>query len=334
MQDMGTSTTQVANSENDPIAYEELMAASELGVVPIRHSGRWVAAGLVSILVLLLLRSAMANPNYQWHIVGQYLFDERILRGLLLTLQLTFETLLLALVLGTAIALCRTSPSGLLRTVSWAYIWFFRGTPVLVQLIFWYNFAALYPQLTIGLPFGPTLLQVDSNSAINAMTAALVGLGFNQAAYMAEIIRSGLLSVDEGQREAASALGLNKRQIFRRIIAPQAMRVVVPPVGNLLIGLLKDTALVSVIALPVLLYAAQLIYAQNFRTIPILLTATIWYLVITTVLTVAQFYVERYFAKGATRNLPKTPLQKARDYLKSMGKLVQTSFDAKGARKR
>ena len=279
-------------------------------VVPVRHPGRSVGIAVSLLFVAALVRTVIVNPNFQWDIVWRYFHDEQILTGMMMTLKLTFITLGIAFALGTVLALGRTSASALVNVVTWAYVWFFRGTPLLVQLVFWYNVAALYPTINIGIPGGPTFAEANGNSLITAFTAAVIAFGLNQSAYMCEIIRSGLLAVDEGQREAAAALGLTKLQVLRKVVFPQAMRVIIPSAGNLLIDLLKSTALVSVIALPELLYSAQLIYSQNFLTIPVLLAATIWYLIITTVLTAVQYYIERYYARGSTRNLPLTPWQR------------------------
>ncbi|MGH3049723.1 MAG: amino acid ABC transporter permease, partial [Gaiellaceae bacterium] len=191
-------------------------------------------------------------------------------------------------------------------------IWFFRGTPVLVQLLFWYNIAALYPKISLGIPFGPQFAHVDANSLITPFLAATLGLGLNEAAYMAEIVRAGIISVSEGQTEAALALGMTRLQTMRRIVLPQAMRVIVPPTGNETISMLKTSSLASVIALSELLYSAQLIYSVNYRTIQLLIVASIWYLIVTTVLSFGQYYVERHFGRGASRRLPDTPLQKLR----------------------
>jgi polar amino acid transport system permease protein len=292
--------------------------------VPVRHPGQWVGILVCLLFVAGLIRTFIENSNYQWDIVWRYFTDRQILNGIGLTLQLTFITLGISFVLGTILAIGRTSKSTFLNVVTWNYVWFFRGTPLLVQIIFWYNIAALYPVIEIGIPFGPTFIEADGNALINAFTAAVIAFGLNQSAYMCEIIRSGLLAVDEGQREAATALGLSKLQVLRKVVAPQAMRVILPAVGNQLIDLLKSTALVSVIALPELLYSAQLIYSRNFLTIPVLLAATLWYLIITTFFTVIQYYVERYYARGSSRNLPLTPWQKARwKWNDVVGKLSQ-----------
>jgi polar amino acid transport system permease protein len=192
----------------------------------------------------------------------------------------------------------RLSRNPVMKSAAGLYIWFFRGTPLLVQLIFWYNLSALYPRLSFGIPFGPEFVSGETNTLVSVWTAAILGLGLNEAAYMAEIIRSGLLSVDRGQTLAAESIGMTDTLMMRRIVLPQALRVIVPPTGNQVIGMLKYTSLVSVVALPELLYSSQLIYTQNFRPIPLLLVASTWYLIVTTVLMVAQSYLERHFGRG------------------------------------
>ena len=205
------------------------------------------------------------------------------------------------------------SPIPILSGISWAYIWFFRGTPLLVQIIFWYNLAALVPQLSLGVPFGgPQLVSGDVNHIITPFTAALLGLGLNEGAYMSEIVRGGIQSVDHGQSEAATALGMRPGRVMRRIVLPQAMRVIIPPTGNQVIGMLKSSSLVSVTSLPELLYASQLIYQKTFQTIPLLIVASLWYLILTSVLSVGQYYLERRFARGAARALPPTPIARLR----------------------
>jgi polar amino acid transport system permease protein len=206
----------------------------------------------------------------------------------------------------------RLSPNPLVGGASWVYIWFFRGTPVLVQLLFWNFVGALYPKISIGIPFGPEFFSFSANTAITPFVAAILGLGLNEGAYMAEIVRAGILSVDEGQTDAAHALGMTRLQTMRRIVLPQAMRVIIPPTGNETISMLKTTSLVSVIAVTDLLYSVELIYAVNYRTIPLLIVASIWYLIVTTVLSFGQYYLERYFGRGAARELPPTPLQRLR----------------------
>ena len=209
-------------------------------------------------------------------------------------------------------AIMRLSPNPLVSGASWLYIWFFRGTPVLVQLIFWYNIAALYPKLNLGIPFGPAFVHGNANTLIKPFTAAILGLGLNEGAYMAEIVRAGIISVDDGQTLAAQSLGLTRLQTMRRIVLPQAMRVIIPPTGNETISMLKTTSLVSVIAVADLLYAGQEIYSLNFETIQLLIVVSAWYLVCTSVLYVGQYYLERHYARGAARELSPAALRRLR----------------------
>jgi polar amino acid transport system permease protein len=250
------------------------------------------------VILAILVDALVTNERFGWDIVGHYLFSHQILVGLRRTLWLTLIAMLIGLVLGTVLAIMRMSTNPVAQVAAGLYIWFFRGTPLLVQLIFWYNLSALYPKLSFGIPFGPTFADVQTNSVLTVFLAAILGLGLNESAYMSEIIRAGLLSVDPGQKAAAEALGMRDSLIFRRIVWPQAMRVIVPPVGNQVIGMLKYTSLVSVIALPELLYSAQLIYQQNFQTIPLLMVASIWYLAVTSILSVIQGYIERRYGRG------------------------------------
>jgi polar amino acid transport system permease protein len=208
----------------------------------------------------------------------------------------------------------RLSPNPLVSGASWTYIWFFRGTPVLVQILFWYIVSALYPRFSIGLPFGPELTSFSANSVISTFVAGMLALGLNEGAYMAEIVRAGIISVDEGQTEAAKSLGMTRLLTMRRIVLPQAMRVIIPPTGNETISMLKTTSLVSAIALapPELLGAAQNIYDRTYEVIPLLIVASIWYLLLTTILTVGQYYLERHYARGAARTVPDTPLTRLR----------------------
>jgi polar amino acid transport system permease protein len=285
---------------------------ADLTVVAKRHPGRIATAAAIVVLGVLFTRSVFSNERFAWDVVWLYLRDVSIGRGLIVTLELTALCMLIGVVLGIVLAVMRLSSNPVVRAGAYAYVSFFRGTPVLVQLLFWYNLAALYPTLSFGLPG----LALDANQLITPMTAAILGLGLNQAAYQSEIVRAGVLSVDHGQGEAAEALGLTKMQTMRRIVLPQAMRVIIPPTGNETIGMLKSTALVSVLAVPDLLYSAQIIYSRNFLTIPLLIVASIWYFVVTTVLTVGQFYLERHYARGNHR-LPPTPLQQLRRLLRT-----------------
>ena len=285
---------------------------SDIRAVPVRRPGRWISAAIVLIIAVALIRSVATNPRFEWSVVGQYVFDARILEGLRVTIELTVIAMAIGIVLGVLLAVMRLSHNPLVSGASWFYIWFFRGTPVLVQLLFWYNIAALYPKIALGIPFGPALVHADANSLITPFTAAILGLGLNEGAYMAEIVRAGMISVDEGQSDAAQSLGMTRLQTVRRIVLPQAMRVIIPPTGNETISMLKTSSLASVIVVTELLYAAQLIYSVNFKTIQLLIVASIWYIVCTSVLYVGQYYLERYYGRGATRELALTPAQRVR----------------------
>ena len=274
----------------------------DITAVPVRRPGRWVAAAIVLVIAAALIRSVVSAPGFEWGVVGEYLFDHRILAGLLVTIELTVIAMAIGVLLGVLLAVMRLSPNPLLSRASWLYIFFFRGTPVLVQLLFWYNIAALYPKIALGIPFGPAFVHPDANTLIKAFTAGVLALGLNEGAYMAEIVRAGIISVDEGQTDAAQSLGMTRVQTLRRIVLPQAMRVIIPPTGNETISMLKTTSLASVITVTELLYAGQLIYSANFKVIPLLITVSVWYLVCTSVLFVGQHYLERYYGRGSSRS--------------------------------
>jgi polar amino acid transport system permease protein len=274
----------------------------DIKAVPVRHPGRWVAAVIVALIAASLVRSAIDNPNFQWSVVGHFLFDHRVVHGVVVTLELTVVAMVVGIALGIVLAVMRLSPNRLVSGASYIYIWFFRGTPLLVQLLFWEFISALYPKILVGVPFGgPALIHANANSLLKPFVVAILGLGLNEAAYMAEIVRAGIISVDEGQTEAAASLGMNRLMIMRRVVLPQAMRVILPPTGNETISMLKNTALVSVIAYTELLYAAQLIYSSNYKTIPLLIVVSIWYLAMTTLLYVGQYFLERRFGRGFSR---------------------------------
>ena len=213
----------------------------EIKAVPVRHPGRWVAAVVVLVLIAMFVHSLVTNPRFEWGVIGSYFLSRRVLDGLEITILLTVVCMAIGIVLGVILAVMRLSANPLLSGASWVYIWFFRGTPVLVQLLFWYNMAALYPRFSLGVPFGPSFVHGNANSLITALTAAILGLGLNEGAYMAEIVRAGILSVEHGQVEAAQALGMTRALTMRRIILPQAMRVIIPPTGNETISMLKTS---------------------------------------------------------------------------------------------
>lgn len=287
-------------------------SASPPRTVGSRHVGRWVWAAVVLVLVVWALRSVALNPAFGWGTVAQYVLTPSVLRGLATTLVLTFATTVVGFALGIGLAAMRLSGNPVLSSVSWGYVWLFRSTPLLVQLLFWYNIGALYPTLSLGIPFGPSFFSVDSVNLVSVLVAALLGLILHEAAYAAEIVRGGILSVDAGQTEAAVSLGMTRARVLRRIVLPQAMRSIIPATGNMVIGTLKGTSIVSVIAVTDLLYSVQTIYNRTYEIIPLLLVATVWYVILTSVLSVGQYYVERYYARGAERTLPPTPLQRLR----------------------
>ncbi|WP_433618543.1 amino acid ABC transporter permease [Dactylosporangium sp. CA-139114] len=276
-------------------------APDTLRIVKQRHPWRWVSVVIALLLVVRMVVSMITNDAYRWDVFAQYLFSEAILSGLLLTLEVTAMAMALGIVLGVVIAVCRMSRNPILSSFAWFYTWIFRGTPTLVQLIFFYNLSALYPKVTLGIPFGPDLHSWPTNALISAMVAGVLGLGLNEAAYMSEIVRGGLLSIDRGQTEAAMGLGMTPWQTFRRIVLPQAVRVIIPPTFNNIIGMLKYSSLVSVLSLGDLLYVSEQIFSRNFQPIPLLLAASTWYLLCTSVLMVGQIYIERIFGKGVAR---------------------------------
>jgi polar amino acid transport system permease protein len=273
----------------------------DIKAVPVRRPGRWIAAVIVLAYAASFITACIRNKRFQWHVIGHYLFDSRILHGVLATIELTFASMAIGIVLGIILAVMRQSPNPVVSGSSWLYIWGFRGTPLLVQLLLWYNVAAIFPVINIGIPFGPAIIHGSANSIITLWTAALLGLGLNEGAYMAEIVRAGFLSVPEGQTEAAQSLGMSRLQTMRLIVLPQAMRVIIPPTGNEFISMLKNTSLVSAITFVELLYAAQGIYSQNYLTIQLLTVASIWYLAMTSVAYVGQYYIERHYGRGFSR---------------------------------
>jgi polar amino acid transport system permease protein len=292
-----------------------------LRAVPVRHPGRWVSGAVVVVALAMFVhtvtvskvtRGSIQQPRYQWDVIWKYFSGHLIFEGLVVTIELTIIAMAVGIALGIGLAVLRLSPNPLLSSASWIYIWFFRGTPVLVQLYFWYDISYLYPRLTLGVPFGPALFHLNANTAITPFIAAIVGLGLNEGAYMAEIVRAGIISVDEGQTEAAQALGMTRLQTMRRIVLPQAMRVIVPPTGNETISMLKTSSLAAAITVGELLFKAQTVYSRTYQTVPLLMVASFWYLIVSSLLTAGQYYIERYFARGSLRALPPTPLTRVR----------------------
>ena len=296
----------------------------EIRAVPLRRPGRWVATLVILVLVAMFVHDVIQNPRWQWPVVGSYFFAPPVVAGVERTLELTAIVMLVGVVLGVVMAVMRLSPNPVLSSTAWGYIWFFRGTPVYVQILFWYAISALMPTISLGIPFGPRLLTGTTNSIVTPLVAAILGLGLNEAAYYAEIVRAGILSVDHGQFEAAQSLGMRRATLMRKIVLPQAMRVIVPPTGNETISMLKTSALASVATYPELLYETELIQARTYEIIPLFVMASLWYLLVTTVLTMGQYYVERYYARGTSYALPLTPVQRLRRNLSTLRRVPFT----------
>ncbi|MFH8569276.1 amino acid ABC transporter permease [Streptomyces sp. NPDC017993] len=282
-------------------------------VLPLRRPGRWIATAIVLVLVAQIVHGLITNPFYQWDRFLYWFVRPTILDGLWVTLEVAAYSAVLGLVGGVLLALARLSGSPVLRAISWTYVWLLRSVPLIVVLLFLYNFSALYKTLSLGVPFGPAFFTFDESRLATDMVVAVIGLSLNEAAYAAEVVRGGLLSVDQGQHEASAALGLPKGYQFTKIVFPQALRSITPNYVNQLIGLIKSTSLVFYVSLLDLFGSAQSMGATYPGDIvPLLLVATVWYLILTSLVSIVQFYVERYYARGATRSLPPTPLQKLR----------------------
>ncbi|WP_026460933.1 amino acid ABC transporter permease [Schaalia suimastitidis] len=276
---------------------------------PAPKPGRWVSAVFVAIVAAFIGYGLVTNPNYRWDVVGQWLFSQTIVTGVIYTLILTVIAMLLGTALAITMAIMRQSVNPVLRWVATFYIWFFRGTPIYTQLIFWSLIPVLYPTISLGIPFGPTFATFETSVLFTAFWMACIGLGLNEGAYLAEIMRAGLLSVDKGQWEAATALGMPRSLVFRRIILPQAMRVIVPPIGNETISMLKTTSLVAAIPYTLeLTFVARTKGQALFLPVPLLISAALWYMAITTLLMWIQSHIERHFSKGfERRNAEKKP---------------------------
>jgi len=283
--------------------------------IPVRHPWRWVSAVVVLAVFASVVYQIATAPRLKWDVVGEWLFHQSILNGVRVTVELTIIAMVIGVVLGALLAVMRLSANPVVSTVSWVYIWFFRGTPVLVQLFFWYNLQLVLPHISVGIPFTPAVWQADTLPLISPFLASILGLGLNEAAYMAEIVRAGIISVEQGQTEAAQALGMTRAQVMRRIVLPQAMRVIIPPTGNETISMLKTSSLAYITTVQELFRSQELIAAFNYRIVELLIVASVWYLSMTSVLTFGQYYLERYFARGSARQLPPTPLQRFRHIL-------------------
>ncbi|MGO0577596.1 amino acid ABC transporter permease [Ornithinimicrobium panacihumi] len=283
---------------------------ADIVAIPVRHYGRWVGAVVVGALLVALVY-AFSRGNIDYGATASYLTNPRIIQGMWNTLLISVLAQLVGIVLGVVAAVMRQSRNPVTSFVAWLYIWFFRGTPVLVQLLVWYNLSLVFP--TIGIP---GLWSADTNVLMTPFLAALLGLGINEGAYMAEIVRAGITSVDEGQTEAAQALGMSPRKTMSRIVLPQAMRVIIPPTGNEFINMLKTSSLAYAVQYPELLLSAVGIYSNNLMVIELLFTVSVWYLILTTVFSVGQYFLERRFARGSRRSAPTGVLEKVLTNLK------------------
>ena len=264
-----------------------------LPVAAPRHIGRWIAVVVLVALAGLVVYSLVTNPRFGWPIVFEWFLSPRILNGLLATLELTAISMIIGVVLGGVLGVMRLSSNRIISGAAGLYIWFFRGTPVFVQLLFWGSISALYPVIQVGIPFGPIFGEFSANEVVTPFLAAILGLGLNEAAYMAEIVRSGIRSVDDGQREAAAALGMGRARVFRRIVLPQALRTAVPALSNSLIGMIKDTSLASNITVAELFMAGQRVAARTYIFLPIYCEVAVVYLLFCTVITKLQGLLER-----------------------------------------
>ncbi|MFI9318952.1 amino acid ABC transporter permease [Kitasatospora aureofaciens] len=289
-----------------------------LRTVRARHPWRWAAGAAALVVLVQFLHGLATNPAWDWATFRLYFTADTILQAIGRTLELTAYGTVLGFALGAVVAAMRLSRSAILRTLAWAYVWVFRSIPLIVQLVFWFNLSYLYKRFGFGIPFGPTFGDFETVGVLGALGAAVLGLGLHQAAFAAEIIRGGVIAVDAGQREAAAALGIPRGRQAWRIVLPQAMRSILPAAANEVISLLKGTSVVYVMAIGELFYQAQVIYGRTGRVVPLLMVATVWYVVLTTVLSIGQYYVERYFSRGARRTPPPTPLQRLRAFLRSL----------------
>ena len=273
--------------------------AEVIKAVPLRHPWRTVIAIVLIVYFVAFVLDALTRKAFQWDVFVKYLFDRRISEAAVNTIQLTVYSMVIAIILALILAVMRLSTNPVFRSVSWFYLWIFRGTPVYVQLTFWGLLSVIYPTLTIGLPFLPPVIALPTQGTLSFFTLAVIGLGLNEAAYLAEIVRAGILSVDRGQEEAATALGMSWSQTMWRIVIPQSMRIIIPPTGNEVISMLKTTSLVTAVPYSFDLFTRSRDIASTlFAPIPLLVVASAWYLAITSVLMIGQYFLEKRFARG------------------------------------
>ncbi|MFE7708876.1 amino acid ABC transporter permease [Streptomyces sp. NPDC057486] len=309
-----TDIEKTGPADEPPVPSTPSAGPKAIKAIPVRHYGRYVSA-VIAIAALVAIIYAFSQGKINWGAIPDYFFDDRIIRGVGQTLLLTALSMVIGIVGGILLAVMRLSKNPVTSSIAWFYIWFFRGTPVLVQLFVWFNLGLVFEYINLG-----PIYKDYWSSFMTPLLTALLGLGLNEAAYMAEICRAGLLSVDEGQTEASHALGMSHGKTLRRIVIPQAMRVIVPPTGNEVINMLKTTSLVSAVQFTELFRYAQDIGSSSGAPVEMYFLAAAWYLIMTSVLTVGQFYLERYYARGSSRSLPPTPMQKIRANLLSLGR--------------
>lgn len=271
---------------------------SSLPKQPRRHFSRLIIGVIVVGVVVFLLQSAFRNPAAQWNYVGQYLFNNAILKGVLTTIEISALSMVIALALAVCLAIARLSRNPVLQWFGYTYVWLFRSLPLLVLLLVTFNISLFYPHFAFGIPFGPTFFSIHSQNVISALLAAVIAFALHEAAYSSEIIRASIVSIPQGQRDAARAVGMHELQIYHRIILPQALRVAVPPLANDTINMVKNTSLVAFIAVPDLMYTAQSIYENNYRIVPLLIVASLWYLAVISALTLLQTALERRLGRS------------------------------------
>jgi polar amino acid transport system permease protein len=294
-----------ANRPAAPAALPEPAQAAAIKAIRLRHPGRIAFATILVLCFVAFILDAAARPAFDWPSVGKYVFDQRISTAAFVTLQLTVYSMVIAIVLGVILAVMRLSPNPVVKSLAWFYLWVFRGTPVYVQLVFWGLISIIYQNISVGIPFTEPWMVLSTDAVLSTFALAVIGLALNEAAYMAEIVRAGLLSVDAGQEEAATALGMSWSQTMRRIIIPQSMRVVIPPTGNEVISMLKTTSLVTAVPFSFDLYTrSRDISAETFNVIPMLIVASLWYLFFTSILMVGQYFLEKRFARGVGDRRP------------------------------
>ncbi len=305
----------------------DIDGAEDIVAIPLRHPWRWVVAALLLASFVVLAISLWINPNIDHATITKYIFNPRIINGVGLTILMTVVSMVISTILGVLLAIMRLSKNPVMNAFAWFYVWVFRGTPLLIQIVFWGYLGLLYAQISLGIPFTDfKVFSIDTNTLVPAFTAGLLAMTLNQAAYSAEIIRGGMISVDTGQHEAASSLGMSPTFTLFKVVLPQAMRVIIPPMGNETISMLKNTSLLSVIAVLELYTVATQISSQNLRQVELLIVVSCWYLFLTSVLSIPQYYLERHYGKGNSRQQAPTPI----GWLKAAFRRTPTHAAVKG----